>query len=107
MTSQESVLVAAANIRRLRKELGITQEELGEQIGLSGATVSTFEASVRGRHPRVFTLAEIDSFAAALGVTPAELITPPVPCACCAGQPPAGMTCQECGESGPAYGGAA
>lgn len=106
MSAQSSALIAAANMRRLRKRLGITQEELGERIGLSSANVSTFESSARGGRVRTFKLDEVDMIAAALGVTPAELITAPAPCACCGDSPPAGMTCQECGESGPAYGAA-
>ncbi|KAA2211215.1 helix-turn-helix domain-containing protein [Teichococcus oryzae] len=59
------------NFARLRREKGLTQEQVEERSGLSQQYLSGLE---RGqRNPTVVTLFEV---AQALGVTPVELIQP-------------------------------
>lgn len=58
------------NVRRIRAERGLTQEQLAEMTGFSQQYVSGLEQG--HRNPTVVTLFEL---AQALGVTPAELIT--------------------------------
>lgn len=56
-------------LRELRKQVGISQEELAHRAGLDRTYVSSCE---RGR--RNLTLECIVKFAAALGVKPSELL---------------------------------
>jgi uncharacterized protein len=63
------VVSFAENLRRLRKEAGITQEELGARAGIQMADISRYEAG--GRDPRVTTVARL---AAALNVPVVELL---------------------------------
>lgn len=96
----DSTQIAAVNMRRYRTQAGLTQEELGERIGWSKASVSAAERTVDAPRKRAFALRDVDLVADALGVTPVQMITAPAPCATCGGTPPAGMTCQECGTPG-------
>lgn len=57
------------NAARLRKEAGLTQEQLAERCGLSQQYLSGLESG--RRNPTVVTLYEI---AAALGVSHVELV---------------------------------
>lgn len=47
----------AENIRRIRKERGLTQEELGKLVGLSGVAIMRYEKGQR--EPKVETLEKI------------------------------------------------
>ena len=59
------------NIRRVRREKGLTQEEFAERSGFSQQYISGLE---RGeRNPTIVTLYEL---AQALGVNHVELVTP-------------------------------
>lgn len=59
------------NCARIRKERGLTQEELSERSGFSQQYISDLE---RGkRNPTIVTLYEL---ASALKATPVELLTP-------------------------------
>lgn len=59
------------NVRRIRKRLGLSQEELAERSGFSQQYVSGLE---RGkRNPTVVSLYELSQ---ALGVSHLELVTP-------------------------------
>lgn len=61
----------SANVRRRRKELGITAEELGRRAGITGAGVRQIEIGNRGREPRFSTVLGLS---AALGCTIDELM---------------------------------
>jgi DNA-binding XRE family transcriptional regulator len=83
-------------IRTIRRSAGLKQSELGAAIGVSAGSICGLEA---GRQ-------RIDAYqllvlAAALGTTPGVLLAAP-PCPVCAGRPPAGMTCGDCGARTPA-----
>jgi transcriptional regulator with XRE-family HTH domain len=58
----------AANLRRLRLERGLTQEQLALEAGLTMAKISEYEA--QKLDPR---FASIDKLSAALDVEPGEL----------------------------------
>lgn len=97
----------AANMMRLRVQAGLTQAELGELLGWSNASVSAAERSVVGVRIRKFDADEIVQIAAVLKVEPADLIAAPPACAFCAGFPPPGMQCLDCGAATPRDGGTA
>jgi transcriptional regulator with XRE-family HTH domain len=59
------------NAARLRKEAGLTQEQLAERCGLSQQYLSGLEKGKR--NPTIVTLYEI---ATALGVSQVELVRP-------------------------------
>jgi transcriptional regulator with XRE-family HTH domain len=59
----------ARNIRRLRAERGISQEELGDLAGLHRTYVGSIE-----RGERNVSIDNIGKLAAALGVTPSKLL---------------------------------
>jgi len=60
----------AANLRRARTEVGISQEELGHRCNLHRTEISLLERA--GREPRLGTIVKL---AGALDTTPAELCT--------------------------------
>lgn len=57
------------NIRRLRKERGLSQEALGDEAGIDRTYVSGVERGVRNP-----TITVLERFARALGVPPGELL---------------------------------
>jgi transcriptional regulator with XRE-family HTH domain len=59
----------ASNLRRLREDADLTQEELSFRAGIHRTQISLLENG--GRMPRVFTLV---CLAGALGVTPNDLL---------------------------------
>lgn len=64
-------LLVGRNLKRIRVERGLTQEELAERSGFSQQYISDME---RGRrNPTIVSLWEL---AQAIGVTPVDLITP-------------------------------
>lgn len=63
--------LVAKNTMRFRRERELTQEQLAERAGLSQQYISNLEKGVC--NPTVITLHELGR---ALGVQPADLITP-------------------------------
>ncbi len=64
-------LLVGRNLKRIRVERGLTQEELAERSGFSQQYISDME---RGRrNPTIVSLWEL---AQAIGATPVDLITP-------------------------------
>ena len=63
----------AANVRRLRKERGLSQERLAFEAGLHRTYVSGIERGLRN-----VGLDNIGVIAKALDVEPAELLTAPI-----------------------------
>lgn len=61
--------VVALNLRRLRKELGISQEDLAEKCGLHRTYVGAIERSERN-----ITLQTLEKIADSLGVSPHDLL---------------------------------
>ncbi len=60
----------AANLRRARTAVGISQEELGDRCNLHRTEISLLERA--GREPRLGTIVKL---AGALNTTPGELCT--------------------------------
>ena len=70
--------VVALNVRYWRTAAGLTQAELGERLGWSGAVVSAAERSVdEARDRRRFDAQTLAELALALGVPLAALLLPP------------------------------
>ena len=63
--------LVGGNLRRIRENKGMTQEELAERSGFSQHYISTLENGKR--NPTVVTLYELSS---ALGVSHSELLKP-------------------------------
>jgi len=63
--------LVGANVRRLRQELGLTQEEFAEKSGFSQQYVSGLETGQRNP-----TIVSLYMLAEALDTTPVVLITP-------------------------------
>jgi transcriptional regulator with XRE-family HTH domain len=59
------------NVRRIRLELGLTQEQLSERCGLSQQYLSDLERGIR--NPTIISIYEM---ATALGVSHVDLVTP-------------------------------
>lgn len=88
------------NIRRHRKSLGLTAKDLADLVcgvPMSEQGVSKIERgyTVTDRRTAV-TVDQLVAFAAALGVTPGDLLSEPK-CDKCMGAPPRGFACRECG----------
>jgi transcriptional regulator with XRE-family HTH domain len=62
--------IFAENIRRIRKSIGLSQEELADRAGLHRTYISSIE-----RFERNVSLENIFLLAKALGVEPADLVT--------------------------------
>lgn len=56
------------NIRKIRKSKGLTQEELGHQIGVTQQTISQLEG---GEHQSLFDV--LEKISDALGICPLSL----------------------------------
>ena len=63
--------VLACNVRRLRRELGLSQETLGEEAGLHRTYVGSLE-----RGERNVSIDNIERLAAALKISGHELLVP-------------------------------
>lgn len=61
--------VVASNLRKLRKGLGISQEDLAEKCGLHRTYVGAIERSERN-----ITLQTLEKLAESLGVSPQDLL---------------------------------
>lgn len=63
------VQLLGANVRRLRKEKGVSQEELALDAGMKRSYLSDLERGTRNPSVRA-----LDRLAAALGADPADLL---------------------------------
>jgi transcriptional regulator with XRE-family HTH domain len=68
--AHHELAVFAENLRRLRQQAGLSQEELGARAGIQMADISRYEGG--GRDPRVTTVARL---ATALEVPLTELLS--------------------------------
>ena len=67
--SRDVLVSFAENLRRRRKELGLSQEQLGARANIQMADISRYETG--SRDPRISTIARL---AAALDVSIADLL---------------------------------
>ncbi len=67
--SRDVLVSFAANLRRRRKELGLSQEQLGARANIQMADISRYESG--GRDPRISTVARL---AEALDMPIADLL---------------------------------
>ena len=67
--SRDVLVSFAENLRRRRKELGLSQEQLGARANIQMADISRYESG--SRDPRITTIARL---AQALDVSIAELL---------------------------------
>lgn len=70
--------VVAWNLAWLRRAAGLTQEQLGERIGWTGAQVSEAERSWNGKRTREFDAQALTVIALGLGVPLPALFLPPL-----------------------------
>jgi transcriptional regulator with XRE-family HTH domain len=68
-------MTTGEKIKQLRKQLGMTQEELGNLIGVKKAAINKYETGAVVNLKR----STIDSLARALHVSPVELLSPDDP----------------------------
>lgn len=71
-------MLAGYNLAYFRKAAGLTQEELGEQIGWSNVAVSAAERSWSGQRVRKFDADDLVILASALDIPIAAFFLPPV-----------------------------
>jgi transcriptional regulator with XRE-family HTH domain len=67
--SRDILVSFADNLRRRRKELGLSQEQLGARASIQMADISRYESA--GRDPRITTIARL---AQALDLSIADLL---------------------------------
>jgi transcriptional regulator with XRE-family HTH domain len=69
--------VVSMNLAHFRKAVGLSQQELANQIGWLKQVVSTAERSWEGRRKRNFTVSDLIDIASGLGIPFAALLLPP------------------------------
>jgi transcriptional regulator with XRE-family HTH domain len=70
MTKTSVIIAAMKNLAEIRKAKGLTQQQLGDLVGLDQATISKMERTERGYN---YTAEAIHAIALVLKVEPAEL----------------------------------
>lgn len=86
----------AENLKRLRAVQRVTTEQLAKRVsGLGRPMYGTTITKIEKLWRRV-DVDDLAALAAALSVTPAQLLEPPTDCATCHGTPPPGFACTEC-----------
>jgi len=88
----------AAKIRLLRRKRGITTTALSELLLAASRPIHASAITKIEKGNRHIGVDDLFALAAALGVTPAQLLEPPEACSTCNGQPPAGFACLACGS---------
>lgn len=104
MTAAENI---SRNVRRLRRARGWTQEEAAQLFGriagapaMSKASWSAGERAPETGRPKSWTANEVAALAELFGIPVGDLFDPQPPCRACNDQPPAGFTCNTCGQAG-------
>lgn len=89
--------IVRRNVRRLRTERRLTTERLAELLSEQrGRSIPASGISRLELGQRRVDVDDLSALAAALGVTPVQLLEPPTECAVCHGTPPPGFTCRAC-----------
>lgn len=100
MTIEPVEVVFGRLVRDGRIGRGLGQEQLAKKMRIAGFDWSQSTATRTETASRPVPLQEAVALAAFLGIKLGELI-PNIPtCPTCGDAPPAGFTCNECGETG-------
>jgi len=87
----------AMNVKRLRFAQHVTTEQLAERVtGLGRPMYGTTITKIEKLQRRV-DVDDLVALAAALHVTPMQLLEQPTGCGTCQGTPPPGFACNDCG----------
>lgn len=89
----------AAKARMLRCKRGLSLRALSIETAktdrkLSADAINKIELGIRR-----IDIDDLFTLAAALGVTPAQMLEPPEECSSCHGEPPEGFACLACGAT--------
>lgn len=87
----------AARIGALREQLDLTKTALSNRLRTLGRPMSLDVLTKIERGQRPVDADDLVAIASALGVSVVDLFGVPA-CAQCAGEPPAGFTCNHCGR---------
>jgi hypothetical protein len=90
----------ATNIRRIREVRRLSQRDVAAGMSAVGRSVYFNTIAKIEACSRRVDADDLVALAAALSVSPEQLLADPTPCSTCAGVPPAGFTCRECGFEG-------
>ncbi|AUI56803.1 helix-turn-helix transcriptional regulator [Amycolatopsis sp. BJA-103] len=99
-TSNEHALVAIANMRRIRRQRGISTQKLADQITAKGVQISRstiVNQETRRSETASMTIDQAIGLCRVLDITLDDLIDPAL-CETCHGGPPSGFTCNTCGR---------
>jgi DNA-binding Xre family transcriptional regulator len=89
----------AENGKRMREQRGMTIYALSGALVQAGRPITPSAVAKLEKRQRHVTVDDLAALAAALSVTPAQLLEPPTDCATCHGTPPPGFACTECGTT--------
>ncbi|HKX45306.1 MAG TPA: helix-turn-helix domain-containing protein [Planctomycetota bacterium] len=88
-------------VRTLRKLQGLSAQALADRMTAQGFhIIRSVVANGEIGRVRSMSVDFADHSARALGLTLTQLITDPAVCTSCKGEPPAGFTCNTCGQAG-------
>ncbi|MFJ1667369.1 helix-turn-helix domain-containing protein [Streptomyces bottropensis] len=91
--------MVAENVRRIRGQRGMTTYTLSDALAEAGRPITPTAIVRLEKQKRQVTVDDLAALAAALSVTPAQLLEPPTDCRVCHGTPPPGFACTECGTT--------
>jgi len=89
----------AANVRALREVRGLSIYSLSDALNGAGRPITPSAVAKIERLERHVTVDDLAALAAALKVTPQQLLNQPDACTTCAGTPPIGFVCRGCGAA--------
>lgn len=89
----------AENVKRLRFVQHVTTETLAERVSGLGRPMHATTITKIERLQRRVDVDDLVALAAALNVTPTQLLDPPTGCGTCHGTPPPGFACTKCGTT--------
>lgn len=97
----EVSLAAIGRVRKLRQARGLSAQGLVDLVQAQGVPITrAVVANMESGRRAVMTVDELCALAEVLGSTPEGLLGSAPLCGTCRGEPPAGFSCLNCGESG-------
>jgi transcriptional regulator with XRE-family HTH domain len=91
----------AENLKRMRFTQRLTTAQLAESVSGLGRPMYANTITKIEKLQRRVDVDDLVALAAALGVTPAQLLEEPTGCDTCHGTPPSGFACNDCGAGAP------